>query len=378
MFTLRNNRGPGASCPLADRDGRDAVAGQNISARLGTRWEPPALVTAPGGFVPLTCAPLHLQKHSGVLAAEKRVHAWGSRGRRFKSGRPDWFFEHLLPESGTKPAMIVPTWPRRPGHTTHRGDHAAGDRVAAIAATRRPAPSRTPILASQQTDSSGPGPGVQHRPQAGRRDQPTPDRPGAPRASCPRSPPTRPPPRPASPATAPRRPPRCTTADPPARRRHPGTPATSDDSSSTGGGHTTRHHPPSPRQANHAQPRRTRRPAGTLPGRREPQHRQPSPAGTPHRPQAHSRQPDAGNRRPLPVTAAHDHDNLHHLADRLSPPQAERLRVPAAPRSRVCPRRAARSSRKAGRGSGTCLSSGSASLAAATCQNSTTRSSADP
>ena len=77
------------SCPRADRDRRDAVAGQNISARPGTRWEPPALVTALGGFVPLTCAPLHLQKHSGVLAAEMRMHAWGSRGRRFKSGRPD-------------------------------------------------------------------------------------------------------------------------------------------------------------------------------------------------------------------------------------------------------------------------------------------------
>jgi hypothetical protein len=27
------------------------------------------------------------------------------------------------------------------------------------------------------------------------------------------------------------------------------------------------------------------------------------------------------------VTAAHDHDDLHHLVDRLSPRQAERLRV---------------------------------------------------
>jgi len=29
----------------------------------------------------------------------------------------------------------------------------------------------------------------------------------------------------------------------------------------------------------------------------------------------------------LPVTAAHDYDDLHHLVDRLSPRQAERLRV---------------------------------------------------
>ena len=29
----------------------------------------------------------------------------------------------------------------------------------------------------------------------------------------------------------------------------------------------------------------------------------------------------------MSVTAAHDHDDLHHLVDRLSPRQAERLRV---------------------------------------------------
>ena len=29
----------------------------------------------------------------------------------------------------------------------------------------------------------------------------------------------------------------------------------------------------------------------------------------------------------MPVTAAHDHDDLHHLVDRLSPRQAERLRL---------------------------------------------------
>jgi hypothetical protein len=27
---------------------------------------------------------------------------WGSRGRRFKSGRPDWFFEQLGDQMGTK------------------------------------------------------------------------------------------------------------------------------------------------------------------------------------------------------------------------------------------------------------------------------------
>jgi hypothetical protein len=34
-----------------------------------------------------------------------------------------------------------------------------------------------------------------------------------------------------------------------------------------------------------------------------------------------------GNRRLLSMTAAHDYDDLHHLVDRLSPHQAERLRV---------------------------------------------------
>lgn len=34
-----------------------------------------------------------------------------------------------------------------------------------------------------------------------------------------------------------------------------------------------------------------------------------------------------GSRRLLDVTAAHDYDDLHHLVDRLSPHQAERLRV---------------------------------------------------
>jgi hypothetical protein len=40
-----------------------------------------------------------------------------------------------------------------------------------------------------------------------------------------------------------------------------------------------------------------------------------------------SRRPVMANRRLLPMTAAHDYDDLHHLVDRLSPRQAERLRV---------------------------------------------------
>ena len=119
----------------------------------------------------------------------------------------------------------------------------------------------------------------------------------------------------------------------------PGTPATSDDSSSTGGGHPTRHHPPSPpRQPNHAQPpaqppacRHSPRPPGaTAPSAFPPPARR-----TSRRPIPGS--PMRGTARPLPMTTAHNHDNLHHHVDRLSPHQAERLRVLAPPRSRVCP-----------------------------------------
>ena len=35
----------------------------------------------------------------------------GVKGSPVKSGRPDEFFEHLYPEMGTKPAMIIPTGP---------------------------------------------------------------------------------------------------------------------------------------------------------------------------------------------------------------------------------------------------------------------------
>jgi hypothetical protein len=42
---------------------------------------------------------------------------------------------------------------------------------------------------------------------------------------------------------------------------------------------------------------------------------------------SHGGPPSTENRRLLPVTAAHDHDDLHHLVDRLSPRQAERLRL---------------------------------------------------
>src|SRR6516225_1370082 len=44
--------------------------------------------------------------------------SWGSRGRRFKSGRPDWFFERLYPELGTKIAQLGTIMPAVPqAHT---------------------------------------------------------------------------------------------------------------------------------------------------------------------------------------------------------------------------------------------------------------------
>jgi hypothetical protein len=73
----------------------------------------------------LGCSPVrgvHLRKHGNDLVAGMGVLSWGSRGRRFKSGRPDWFFEHLLPQLGTKIAqlgMIMPAVPR--AHTANPG-----------------------------------------------------------------------------------------------------------------------------------------------------------------------------------------------------------------------------------------------------------------
>jgi hypothetical protein len=73
------------------------------------KWESRALAGALCRSVLLTCARLHLQEHGHNLVAEMWMLSWGSRGRRFKSGRPDWFFERLYPEMGTKPAMIIPS-----------------------------------------------------------------------------------------------------------------------------------------------------------------------------------------------------------------------------------------------------------------------------
>ena len=56
---------------------------------LGTEWEPRALTMALCGSLLLACARLHLRKRRNSLMARLWMHSWGSRGRRFKSGRPD-------------------------------------------------------------------------------------------------------------------------------------------------------------------------------------------------------------------------------------------------------------------------------------------------
>jgi len=58
--------------------------------RLGTNWEPHALTAARYGFVLLPYALPHLRNYENVLVAGMWLHSWGSRGRRVKSGRPNW------------------------------------------------------------------------------------------------------------------------------------------------------------------------------------------------------------------------------------------------------------------------------------------------
>ena len=75
------------------------------SATVNDRFRPTAKA-APGSD----------QAHSGTSQASHVTVAsayeaptppfWGSRGRRFKSGRPDWLFERLYPELGTKIAHM--------------------------------------------------------------------------------------------------------------------------------------------------------------------------------------------------------------------------------------------------------------------------------
>jgi|SRR5215468_439065 len=64
---------------------------------------------APGRTTRTSPHPPHRPRMLADQAEHPRPTSWGSRGRRFKSGRPDGFFERLYPEVGTKTAMIIPT-----------------------------------------------------------------------------------------------------------------------------------------------------------------------------------------------------------------------------------------------------------------------------
>jgi hypothetical protein len=57
--------------------------------QLGTKGESRALAKAIRSSIPLTCAWVHLRKYGPDLVVAMGIHGWGSRGRRFKSGRPD-------------------------------------------------------------------------------------------------------------------------------------------------------------------------------------------------------------------------------------------------------------------------------------------------
>jgi hypothetical protein len=78
---------PGDNAAIA---GRGAGPTPTRRRRLGTKWESRALARALHSSIPLTCARVHLRKYEPDLVVAIGMHGWGSRGRRFKSGRPDW------------------------------------------------------------------------------------------------------------------------------------------------------------------------------------------------------------------------------------------------------------------------------------------------
>jgi hypothetical protein len=79
---------PAAIVPARDRQEPVAVMAA-CSGWLGTKWESLALSRALHGSVLLACARCHLREHGSSLVAGMGMLSWGSRGRRFKSGRPD-------------------------------------------------------------------------------------------------------------------------------------------------------------------------------------------------------------------------------------------------------------------------------------------------
>jgi hypothetical protein len=69
--------------------GRGAGPTPTHRRRLGTKWESRALARALHSSIPLTCARVHLWKYGPDPVVAIGMHGWGSRGGRFKSGRPD-------------------------------------------------------------------------------------------------------------------------------------------------------------------------------------------------------------------------------------------------------------------------------------------------
>src|SRR5712664_3822034 len=93
--------------------------------RLGTKWESPALAVALEGSLLLTCAPAS-PAESWWRPGGGHMNAFlGVKGSRVQIPPSRRFFERLYPSLGTNPAMIVPTWPRRDGQSTHGGHHRA-------------------------------------------------------------------------------------------------------------------------------------------------------------------------------------------------------------------------------------------------------------
>jgi hypothetical protein len=81
--------------------------------RWERRWERLLLGGALNRFGVLPCAPSNLRRWMSVEAAALRMHSWGSRGRRFKSGRPD-NFSNTLGTALRRPLCPSWNWPASP------------------------------------------------------------------------------------------------------------------------------------------------------------------------------------------------------------------------------------------------------------------------
>jgi hypothetical protein len=70
------------------------AAGLQVASRHPAQWEREwehgPLRPARSCFVPLMRAQYDLHIQGSVQVMNSEMHSWRSRGRRFKSGRPDW------------------------------------------------------------------------------------------------------------------------------------------------------------------------------------------------------------------------------------------------------------------------------------------------